>query len=210
MSKSLFGFGLALAATVLIGCGDDSSFEEYDTAPTSDGTHGGHSHEGEAGPHGGSIVELASDHSVHGEACLDEGGKSVTFYILGGDLKSPMVAESLEFEIDEGDDEKHLPVTPKPLDGETDGKASAFVVDTSSLGVLENLDHLHAHVHVVIDGQEYEGAVAGDHDHDAHGEGHEDHADGDDHDHDDHAGHDGDDDHGHDDDHDHDHADDKK
>ncbi len=203
MSKSLFGASLALLATALIGCGESTDYQTYDAAAESDGSHGGHSHAHEEGPHGGKIVELASDHSVHGEVCLDEGGKSLTFYILGGDLKTPKLAESIEFEVDEDGDEKELPSTPKPLEGEEDGKCSCFTVDSSSLGEMKDLEHLHAHVHVIIEGQEYKGAVA-DHEHDdhaAHGEeGHEDH--------DEHEGHDHDgDDHGDDHDKDHDHDD---
>lgn len=182
MSKSLFGVGLALVATVFIGCGDgeSSTYQSYEKAAESDGSHGGHSHAHEAGPHGGHIIELASDHSVHGEVCLDEGGKSLTFYVLGGDLKTPKVAESIEFEVEEGDEEKELPSTPKPLDGE-EGGASCFSIDSSSLGELKDLEHLHAHVHVIIGGQEYEGAVSHDHAHGAHAEGK---------DKDDHGGHD--------------------
>ena len=196
MSKSfssLAGLGLALFATAFIGCGEpDKGTVSYGDAAESDGSHGGHSHSHEEGPHGGKVLELSSNHSVHGELCLDEGGKSLTFYVLGGDLKTPKPAESIEFEIEEGDDEKELPSTPNPLEGEEEGKCSRFTIDVSSLESVD-LDHMHAHVHVMIDGEEFEGGLEHDHDH-AHG------------DHDDHGDHGHDDDHkeGHDDDHDHD------
>lgn len=198
MKRFYLGLTLSLAATVLIGCGDTTdTYESYDKAATSDGSHGGHSHAHEEGPHHGHILELASDHSVHGELCLDEGGKSLTFYVLGGDLKTPKLAESIEFEVEDGDDETELTSTANPLEGEEDGKCSRFTIDSSSLGEMKDLESLHAHVHVIIDGQEYEGALEHDHEH-----GHED---GHDHDDDDHHG--DEDGHDHDDDKDHKHED---
>ncbi|MFK7821866.1 MAG: hypothetical protein AB8G99_24420 [Planctomycetaceae bacterium] len=195
LRNSLFGLGLAFVSLGFVGCADEKGedFTPYEDAAESDGSHGGHSHAHEEGPHGGKILELADDHSVHGELCLNEDGKSMTFYVLGGDLKTPKPAESIKFEIEEEADEKVLPSTPSPLEGEEDGKCSRFTIDASSLGSLD-LDHMEAHVHVMIDGTEFEGGLEHDHDHGDHGdhdghghdEGGDDPKDG----HDDHAGHD--------------------
>lgn len=213
MKKTLTGLVLCLTATVLIGCGESTTYESYDEAATSDGSHGGHGHAHEHGPHDGHVLELASDHSVHGELCLDEGGKSMTFYVLGPDLKTPLPAESIEFEIDKDDDEVELPATAMPLDGEEDGKSSRFSIDSSMLGELTDLESVHAHVHVMIDGEEFKGALEHNHgdeghahgDHEEHGE--HGHKEGDGHDHDEAGHHDDKDGHGHDDDKDHKHED---
>ncbi len=195
----------------MIGCGDTSStYESYDEAATSDGSHGS-SHSHEHGPHDGHVLELASDHSVHGELCLDEGGKSMTFYVLGSDLKTPLPAESIKFEVDTDDDEVELASTANPLEGEEEGKCSRFTVDSSSLGELKDLESVHAHVHVMIDGKEFEGALEHNHGHGDEGHGHDDHDDhgehghkeGDGHDHDEKGHHDAEDGHDHDDDHKH-------
>lgn len=166
MSKTLYGTALAGVAALFIGCGEsEQEFKEYDKAAQSEGTHGGHSHAHEHGPHDGHIIELTTDHKYHGELCLDEGGKSMTFYVLGSDLKTAVLADSIEFEIEEGDEEKALPSTPNPLEGEPEGKASRFTIDSSSLGELKDLESVHGHVHVVIDGTEFEGGLSHDHDH---------------------------------------------
>jgi hypothetical protein len=184
LRNSLCGLGLAFVAMAFVGCADEKGedFTSYGDAAESDGSHGGHSHAHEEGPHGGKILELTDNHSVHGELCLNEDGKGLTFYVLGGDLKTPKPAESFKFEIDEEAGEKVLPSTPAPLDGEEDGKSSRFTIDTTSLGEVD-LDHMAAHVHVTIDGTEFEGGLAHDHDHGDHAD-HGDHDDHDDHDHD--------------------------
>lgn len=172
-----FAFILTLCAAFMIGCGDtksDSDYTSFDETTKSDGSHGGHSHAHEKGPHGGKILELSSNHEYHGELCMDEGGKSLTFYVLGGDIKTPVPADSIEFEVDKEDgEEAELPSTPKPLEGEADGKSSVYSIDISSLGEVD-LDHFAAHVHVMVDGKELEGGLKHDHDH-----GHEEGAHGD-------------------------------
>ncbi len=181
---------LALAAAGMIGCADsekgDADYTSFDDTGVSDGSHGGHSHAHEEGPHGGKIIELATDHSYHGELCKSDDGKSLMFFVLGSDLKTPVPADSIEFEVDKDGEEAELPSTAKPLDGEAEGKSSVYSIDISSLGDVD-LDHFAAHVHVMVDGKELEGGLAHDHDH-----GHEDHGD----DHDDHD-HDGDEHHEH-------------
>ena len=167
MSRFAVSACAALALAIIPGCGEKSdSFQAYDQAPASDGSHGGHSHAHEVGPHGGVIVELAEDHSVHGEVVFEEGSGVLTFFVLGSDLKTPAPADEIKFEVEDDTSETELPVTPSPLEGETAESCSRFTVDVSGLKDLKSVEDLHAHVHVKIGDKELEGGLEHDHDHD--------------------------------------------
>lgn len=197
MLSRLFQFSLALIALALfVGCPakEKEDYQAYNDADKNEAGHDhdhghSHDHEHEAGPHGGHIVELTDDHSVHLEVTLDPSDRKVTLFLLGGDLETPLPVkvDEIEFELDQEDgNEVELVLTPQPLEGEAEGMASVFIAAGDKIpATVTDIEKLHGHVHVTVNGKELTGGLEHDHDEDAHE----------------------DDDHGHDDaDHDHDEA----
>ena len=166
--------GLSLAALlVLNGCTGADTTTEYADAEQNVPSANGHEHEQE-GPHGGHILEFSENHEYHGEVCFDADTRDVTLYLLGSDMKTPVPvpATDVEFELEEGDDEVVVALKADPLPGEDATIASKFVVSGSDLPAsIHDIEELHAHVHVTIDGTEY--AAGLEHGHDGHDHGSE-------------------------------------
>jgi hypothetical protein len=150
-----------------------------------DGGHDhGHDHDAE-GPHGGHVIVLG-DEVAHLEVTMGD-DRTITVYVLGGDMVTPLpvaVADVI-FELeDENDEETELELTAMPADGEEDGTSSVFVVKAEAVPeAISDIEKLHGHVHITIDGTDYEGELEhehGEHDHDDEDHDEED----DDHDHD--------------------------
>lgn len=173
--KKTLQYGTAFCALLMFaGCKSEEAPQNYGDAPPNTDTHGhdhDHDHAHEHGPHGGHVIELASDHSFHGEVTFTAEGRKITIYILGSDLETavPVDLDAVVFEI-EGEKEGEeiaLPLTAAPLEGEPEGKSSVFVVEGDKVpAAIDDIEKLHGHVHVTIDGKEYEGAISHDHDHD--------------------------------------------
>ena len=188
----------ALASCVLFlnGCQDSSTSDEYtDYAKAqvnqpAGGSEHHHAHGAdETGPHGGHVVAFAEDHSAHAEVTFDNETRTIMVYFFGHDFDEPMAVDiaEFEFELESGDDELELDATPKPGDGEAEGKSSAFEIAGSLVPEsIDDIESLHAHFHVTIDGNEFTGRLTHDHDdhddHDDHEDHEEHHEGGDDHD----------------------------
>ena len=192
MPRPLFALAPLCAGLLSLGCSSDEG-QVYDAAdPMNHDDEHAHveADHADVGPHGGAIVELTADHSVHGELVLDGGAAGRgTFYLLGGDLKTPVEAEGVALFADDPDTGAETNID---LDPAADGGWSF------TRGLLPgDDDDVEGRVRVrLADGGELNGAFdtgahAGhdhdDHDHDDHG--HDDHGE------DDHAGHDHDEDH---------------
>ena len=160
----------ALLVGALIGCnqeGDAVPYADADQAPAGHEEHV-HAHEG---PHGGHVVELTEDHSVHGEFVIDEEAKLARFYLLGEDLETPIegTAVSMHATTEAGEAE----VTFEPAGGAE--SASEFTLPLDQLPSTD-IEALEGHFHVTADGQELSGDLAHDHGHDhdhEHAEGEE-------------------------------------
>ena len=174
----LAGVGLTLS-----GCSSDDDGQTYGTTGVDDEhVHAAADH-ADVGPHGGSILELTADHSVHGELVLENPDDPArgTFYLLGGDLKTPVVATSVQMALadPEGEaDDVLLDLVPSGGDGQ---ESAEWTFERSRLpgdGVVEGME---GDLTVLIDGQQYETAFAAgpddheEHDHEGHdhGEGHD-------------------------------------
>lgn len=171
-----------VAACLFVGCpsSDTDDAKPYGEAPVNTDTHG-HDHDhGHEGPHGGHVIELTDDHSVHLEVTFNKADRSITLYVLGEDLKTPIPVkvDEIEFELDgEDGSETGLELTAQPLDGEAEGTSSVFVVAGDKVpAAIDDIEKLHGHVHITVDGKELLGELEHDHGHDDH--------DHDDHDHD--------------------------
>ena len=170
---------------LLAGCQSGNEYGEYDQAPESDTSNPSADDHDHTGVHGGTIIEFDAAHAHHGEVVFDPQSRDITVYFYGSKIGEAHAASDVVFELEEGDDEIHLEVTPRPLEGETEETASCFVVSGSGLPEgTTSLDELHGHFHVTLDGEEYSGHFghAG-HDHGGEdGHAHDDHE----HEHDDH------------------------
>ncbi|MEX0726595.1 MAG: hypothetical protein WEB58_20630 [Planctomycetaceae bacterium] len=174
---------LITGALFLAGCGGekDGEFREYsaddqkaeekaikEAAHDHDHDHG-HGH----GPHEGHLLELG-EHEYHAEVVFDGASRNLTVYILGADAKSPLpiANDAVVFELEEGEDELELAITAVPLEGEPEGKSSRFEVAGDAVPErIKSEEDLEGHLHITIEGKEFEGELHhdGDHEH-----GHED------------------------------------
>ena len=152
-------FSLAIAAGYVVGCNNQQSatpYAEADPAPE-DHEHE-HHHEG---PHGGHVVELGSDHSVHGEFVIDADAKLARFYLLGADLETPVEATAVTFHA-EGDSGEEQEVALEPAGGGE--AASEFTAPLDQLP-SSDIEQLFGHFHVTVGGEELEGSLEHEHEH---------------------------------------------
>ena len=170
---------LPFALLPLLGCESDDG-QVYDAADPmnhdDEHVHAEAAH-AEFGPHGGRIIELTKDHSLHGELVMDADDPARgRFYLLGGDLKTPVTADRVALFLDDPEtgEETNIEAAEVGGDGNEDTGEWSFRLDL----VPGDDAEVAGEVKVVVDGQEYEGAFGpADHDHAGH-----DHA-GHDHDH---------------------------
>ena len=123
----------------------------------------------------------------------------MTVYLLHDDLTYPLPipTSDLEFELEIGDEEQVVALKADPLKGEDPTIASRFRAEADQIPEnIKSIEDIHGHMHITVDGTEYEVAMAHDHGEDAHDHGHDD-------------AHDHGADEAHDDDHAHDDKDDK-
>lgn len=163
-------FGLVVIAGYVVGCGSEQGgtpYGEAEQAPPAEEHE--HHHEG---PHGGHVVELDDDHSVHGEFVIDTEGKVARFYLLGEDLETPVEGTAVVLHSEGGEGEEAEIVFEPAGGGE---KASEFTVALEQLP-SSDAEQIFGHFHVTADGKELSGDLAHDHDHaheHEHGEGEE-------------------------------------
>jgi len=161
-----------LVLALFAGCpAQESEVQEYSEADQNEDHHG-HDHEHHhEGPHGGHVIELTDDHSAHLEVTMGD-DRTITLYVLGEDLETaiPVKIGDVLFELEgEDDSELELELSPMPAEGEPEGMSSVFYVSADKVPAdIKDIEGLHAHVHITIDGEEYEGALEHDHDHEGH------------------------------------------
>ncbi|MDB4637788.1 MAG: hypothetical protein P8M30_18385 [Planctomycetaceae bacterium] len=165
-----------LVLALFTGCPEkEAEYQNYSDADQNDDHGHDHGHEHHEGPHGGHVIELTEDHSAHLEVTMGE-DRTITIYVLADDVETaiPVAVGDVIFELEgEDDSEIKLELTPMPAEGEPEGTSSVFVVKGEIVPAeIDNLEKLHGHIHITIDGKEYEGELEHDHDHDDH-EGHD-------------------------------------
>lgn len=166
-AASFVAFTLLALSLAAFGCtGSTSPAPKGDDHAGHD--HGDHDHPTE-GPHGGSLIELGEE-EYHAELVHDEKAGTVTIYILDAHAEKATPIEATELTInlkhDGMGEQFKLAATPEA--GEPAGKSSKFTSTEAELA--EDLDHEGADAQLVvnIDGKQYRGAVAHDHDHEGH------------------------------------------
>lgn len=161
MRMYVWVFGLAVTAGYVVGCSNQEATTPYSEADEAAAGHDEHEHHHE-GPHGGHIVELATDHSVHGEFIVDSEGQVAKFFLYGEDLKTPVEASAVTFHA-EGENGEEVEVAMQPAGGGE--KASEFTAPLAELP-SSDIEQLFGHFHVTVDGEEIGGSLEHDHDHD--------------------------------------------
>ena len=154
--------GFAALSGFVAGCNGQQAGTPYADAEqgvAADEEGQDHHHEG---PHGGHVVELAEDHSIHGEFVVDSAANVARFYVLGADLKSTIEATEVVFHAETADGgEAEVKMTPAG-GGE---KGSEFTAPLDGLP-SKDIEQLHGHFHVTVEGKELAGDLTHDHDHD--------------------------------------------
>lgn len=170
-----FRFGvplvLAIASLVFVGCEPSGPGDAAVVPVSPPGAEGeGHDHEhASKGPHGGAIIELGTE-AHHAELVHDESGGTVSVYILDAAATAAVPIDATEVVINlthEGTAEQ-FELAASPDANDPAGSSSRFVSSEAELG--EELDHAHgeATLVVTIEGKQYRGALAHDHDHEGH------------------------------------------
>ena len=171
-SATLLAFAGVLA---FVGCkGQQEEFQEYgksEKAAPEEHDHGHHEH----GPHDGHVLELG-DHEYHAEVVMDAATKKVTVYILGHELSESHAIDAAELTLTLDHDGKEHEVTlvAVPQEGDPEGKSSRFEVadDPIIKEHVADIEELHGHLTVPVDGKLLEAEISHDHEHGhAHGEG---------------------------------------
>ncbi|HUG20492.1 MAG TPA: hypothetical protein VMM56_16005 [Planctomycetaceae bacterium] len=129
-----------------------------------------HAH-AEHGPHGGDLIELGNEdyhaEMVHGDDDV------ISFYILGSDAKTAVPISATELIVNVMHDGKpeQFKLAASPDKGDPEGKSSRFISENAELNGYLHEDHAQAKLVVVIEGKQYTGKIA--HDHNAaHGHAH--------------------------------------
>ncbi|QDT43270.1 hypothetical protein Pan241w_33700 [Gimesia alba] len=170
-------FGLAL----FVGCSskdDTRTFDDKDSQASEEAEHA-HDHAHEHGPNGGHLLEVGEE-QYHMEVVFDNGKRTLTAFILGPDAKTPfpIEGESIDFDLEVGDDEHEIPLAAKPLEGEKEGKSSRFVAEGKAIpDSIKAESDLNGHFHLDVGEDHFHVDLEhGDHDHGDHkGHDHDDH-----------------------------------
>ncbi len=148
------------------GCGSTATTEKPDEHAEGDGHEHGHA---EHGPNEeGHLIELGNE-EYHAELAHDDDSHRVTIYILDSAAKKNVPIEEGEVTINLTVDGKpqQFKLPAKPMEGESQGKASRFEVSDETLchAVCED-PNAKGRLNVTIDGKPYVGDIThADHDH---------------------------------------------
>lgn len=160
---------IAVASVIAFsGCGQSPTSE----APPA-GSADSHEHPTE-GPHHGSLIELGNE-EYHAELVHDEQAQTISVYLLDSAAKQAVAIDAAEVTVNLSHDgqAEQFSLVASPESSDPPGRSSRYV--SSSAELAEELDHNHAEAQLVatINGKQYRGAVAHDHDHSAHNHDHE-------------------------------------
>ncbi|MBA2116140.1 hypothetical protein [Bremerella alba] len=158
----------ALLAVGLIGCnGSPAPSEGSDEHEHSEGDghdHGDeHAHPSE-GPHHGSLIELGNE-EYHAELVHNEESGTVTIYLLDGHAEKPVAIIAPEITINVTYDGQGSQFK-LPAVGATGGKAAEFASSDPAFAESLDTEGAEAQLVVTINGKQYRGSVAHDHEHD--------------------------------------------
>lgn len=157
-----------LFATMLfVGCTDQPGAENASPKPTTSAeAHDDHDHgHASEGPHHGSLIELGNE-AYHAELVHSDDG-AVTIYILDGSAKTavPIEAEDVTVNLTHGETAEQFKLPAKPDTSDPSGKSSRFELRDEELASDLDAEGANARLVVTIDGKQFTGKIAHDHDH---------------------------------------------
>lgn len=179
LTQLFFSNAARFAATGLVALSLASFGCDGGAKPAASGDdHAGHDHADHAHPtegtHGGALIELGNE-EYHAELIHDEKGGSVTIYLLDAHAEKAVPIDATELTINLKHDGmgEQFKLAAAPDAGDPEGKSSKFVSTEAELA--EDLDHegAEAQLVVTIEGKQFRGEIAHDHDHEGHA--HDDH-----------------------------------
>ena len=127
-----------------------------------------------------------SEHEYHAEHVFDAESKAITVYLFGHDLDDPLpiAEESIALALMVDGEAQTFSMTAASQEGEAEGSSSRFELAGNAVIAehFDDVEQLQGHVEVVIEGNSYKGEITHDHAHPHdHDEGHDEHAEGEDH-----------------------------
>ena len=180
MPRPFLALAPLAAGLLLAGCAaeEDQTYEAVDAHGHDDEHAHAAAEHADVGPHGGAIVELTADHSLHGELVVDgDDPARGRFYLLGMDLKTPVAADGVAIFFDDPETGGEVNLELQPAGGGTEGGEWTFLRERLP---NDGAGPLVGRVKVTADGRDYEEAFnTADDDHAGH-----DHGDHEGHDHD--------------------------
>ncbi len=163
ISRSASIFGPFMGAVALSSVLAASGCSKEAPKPKAEEKHADAAHP-EAGPHGGSLIELGKE-EFHAELVHDEKAGEVTFYILDGAAKIAVPIDATEVLVNLKHDGKgeQFKVAAKPTASDPAGKSSCFFSADKELA--GDLDHAGADPQLVItiNGKQFRGAIGHEH-----------------------------------------------
>lgn len=161
----------------VVGCNGDTSTPDSTATNAEEhsdehGDEHGDSHASH-GPHGGDLIELGADEAYHAEL-VHADNDDIVIYILGSDAKTAAPIDAAEIVVNalhDGEPEQ-FKLSASPDDGDPEGKSSRFSSSDAELSEHVHEEAAQAKLVVMIDGQQFKGNIAHDHDAD-HGHSHE-------------------------------------
>ncbi|MBC7965901.1 MAG: hypothetical protein H7Z17_08245 [Fuerstia sp.] len=177
MRNGYWMVSLAIAAFGAAGC-EDADYQDYNKAPLSETKEHVHDHahdHGEAGKHGGHVLEMDDAHAHHAELLFGAASRDITVYFYGAEVGAAKAASNVTLELHVGDGHKDLAAKPMPLDGETDETASRWVISGDDVPAdIKGEEQLDGHLEATMDGKPFSYELkphSHDHDEHAHAEG---------------------------------------
>ena len=166
MLRSVSFVSLVLVGCFLLaGCGPgsakapplqvDSASQKHRRGDDSHQSHPQH------GPNGGHLIELGS-HDYHAELIHNDTTSAVTVHMLDAAAKSlvAIAQRQIVIQLLRGEQVARFVLEARPLQAETDGKASRFeIVDTELCDALHRQNKLKAQLQVTIDGKPFSGPI---------------------------------------------------
>jgi hypothetical protein len=151
--------GVVALLAIFPGCGEKKGRKTAGGKKGANNVSKADPHEHEHGPHGGHVIELGGEY--HAELTHDDDTKTVSVYLLGGDVKKPVLSNEKELSVNltVAGQPKQYKLVAAPQQGDPEGQSSRFELKDEAL--LEALEAPKAkgRLQVTIDGKQYNGAI---------------------------------------------------
>lgn len=166
MFRSFWLLTLVACLSTFLGCGGGQQPDPNKPAAHHEGDGHDHGHASE-GPHRGTLVELGKE-EYHAEVVHDDAAGTVTIYLLDSAAKKavPIDAPEVLINLTHDGNAEQFKLAASPDQGDPEGKSSRFVSSDKELSEDLDAKGTKPQLVVVIDGKQFRGDIA--HDHEGH------------------------------------------